>query len=86
MTNPLIPFKDFTKEPVKALLFIVIVAVGYLYVDVKVNYTKQIESQNIKIDKLERKIEILSDQLRRSDSALGAALSKISVLKDLGKI
>jgi hypothetical protein len=81
-----VTFKDFAKEPVKGLLFIVIIAVGYLYVDGKVNYTKQIESQNIKIEKLERKIEVLSDQLRKSDSALAAALSKISVLQDLGKI
>ena len=79
-------FKEFAKEPVKGLLFIVIVAVGYLYVDGKVNYTKQIESQNVKIEKLERKIETLSEQLRKSDSALAAALSKISVLQDLGKI
>lgn len=81
-----VPYREFAKEPVKGLLFIVILAVGYLYVDGKINYTKQIESQNIKIERLEKKVEILSDQLRKSDSALAAALSKISVLQDLGKI
>lgn len=79
-------FKDFAKEPVKGLLFIVIIAIGYLYVDGKVNYTQQIETQNAKIEKLEKRIETLSEQLRKSDSALAAALSKISVLQDLGKI
>lgn len=81
-----VSYREFAKEPVKGLLFIVILAVGYLYVDGKINYTKQIESQNIKIERLEKKVEILSDQLRKSDSALAAALSKISVLQDLGKI
>jgi hypothetical protein len=79
-------YADFAKEPVKGLLFLVVIAVGYLYVDNKINYTKQIETQNIKIERLEGKIEILSNQLRKSDSALAAALSKISVLQDLGKI
>ncbi len=85
MKSPL-SYADFAKEPVKGLLFLVVIAVGYLYVDNKINYTKQIETQNIKIERLEGKIEILSNQLRKSDSALAAALSKISVLQDLGKI
>ncbi len=37
--KPPISFKEFSKDPVKGLLFIVIIAVGYLYVDGKINYT-----------------------------------------------
>jgi prefoldin subunit 5 len=84
--KPPISFKEFAKEPVKGLLFIVIIAVGYLYVDGKINYTDQIETQGKKIEILEKKVETLTDQLRKSDSALSAAMSKISVLQDLGKI
>ena len=36
-----ISFKDFAKDPVKGLLFLVLIAVGYLYVDNKMNYTSQ---------------------------------------------
>lgn len=89
MANPIKPpisFKEFSKDPVKGLLFIVIIAVGYLYVDGKMNYTGQIESQGKKIEILETKVDVLSNQLRRSDSALSAAVSKITVLQDLGKI
>jgi hypothetical protein len=85
--NPLpISFKDFAKEPVKGLLFIVIIAVGYLYIDGKVNYNSQIEKQGEKIVVLENKVDALSNQLRKSDSALSSAVAKITLLQELGKI
>lgn len=84
--KPPISFKEFAKEPVKGLLFIVIIAIGYLYVDGKINYNNQIENQGKKIELLESKVDALSHQLRRSDSALSAAVSKITVLQELGKI
>jgi hypothetical protein len=81
-----ISFKDFSKDPVKGLLFIVLIAIGYLYVDGKMNYTGQITAQGEKIVVLEQKVQILTDQLRKSDSTLSAAASKIAVLQELGKI
>jgi hypothetical protein len=85
--NPLpISFKDFAKEPVKGLMFICLIAVGYLYVDGKVNYSNQIEKQGEKIEVLETKVDLLTNQLRKSDSALSSAVSKITTLQQLGKI
>jgi hypothetical protein len=84
--KPPISFKEFAKEPVKGLLFIVIIAIGYLYIDGKVNYNNQIEKQGKKIEVLETKVDLLTNQLRKSDSALSAAVSKISLLQELGKI
>jgi hypothetical protein len=81
-----ISFKDFSKDPVKGLLFIVLIAIGYLYVDGKMNYSNQIDKQGKKIEKLESKIDLLSNQLRRSDSALSGAISTINLLQQLGKI
>ena len=52
-----VSFKDFVKEPVKGMLFLVIIAIGYLYIDGKVNYTSQIENQGVKIEKLELKVK-----------------------------
>jgi len=86
-TNPLpISFKEFAKEPVKGLMFICLVAVGYLYVDGKVNYSNQIEKQGQKIEVLETKLDQITNQLRKSDSALSSAVSKIATLQELGKI
>ena len=81
-----ISFKEFAKEPVKGLMFICLVAVGYLYVDGKVNYSNQIEKQGQKIEILETKLDVLTNQLRKSDSALSSAMSKIATLQELGKI
>ena len=81
-----ISFKEFAKEPVKGLMFICIIAVGYLYVDIKLSNNAAQKAQNIKIEKLEAKVEQLTDQLRKSDSTLSAAASKIAVLQQLGKI
>ena len=84
--KPPISFKEFSKDPVKGLLFIVLVAIGYLYVDGKMNYNSQIEKQGKKIEKLETRIESLSTQLRKSDSTLSGAIATISILQQLGKI
>jgi len=84
--KPPISFKEFSKDPVKGLLFIVLIAIGYLYVDGKMNYSNQIDKQGRKIEKLELKIDVLSNQLRRSDSALSGAISTINLLQQLGKI
>jgi len=84
--KPPISFKEFAKEPVKGLMFICIIAVGYLYVDIKMSNTATQKAQNEKIEKMELKVEQLTDALRRSDSTLSAAASKIAVLQELGKI
>jgi hypothetical protein len=81
-----ISFEQFSKDPVKGFLFITLIAIGYLYVDQKLMYTEQIESQGSKIEKLEAKIDALGLQLKRSDSLLSATTSKILVLQELGKI
>jgi len=81
-----ISFKDFAKEPVKGVMFLCLLAVGYLYVDGKLNYNSQIKKQGEKIELLESKIDQLTNQLRKSDSSLSAAISKINTLQELGKI
>lgn len=81
-----ISFAEFVKEPVKGLMFICLIAVGYLYVDGKINYENQIEAQGKKIEALEIKIDVVSANLHRSDSLLAASLSKLTTLQELGKI
>lgn len=81
-----ISFNEFSKEPVKAILFMAVLAIGYLYVDNKLTYNEQIEKQGVKIEKLEAKIDALTLQLKRSDSLLAAAASRITTLQELGKI
>lgn len=81
-----VTFKEFSKEPVKAMLFIVTLAIGYLYVDMKMMYAKNIDGQSAKLDKVELKIDALTNQLRKSDSLLSASSTKLMVLSELGHI
>ncbi len=85
--NPLpISFSEFSKEPVKGVLFMAVLAIGYLYIDNKFTYNEQIEKQGVKIEKLEAKIDALTMQLKKSDSLLAAAASRIATLQELGRI
>lgn len=81
-----VSFKEFNKDPIKALLFITLLTIGYLYIDSKMMYTHQIEIQTAKIEKLEIKIDALTAQLRKSDSTLAVATAKMGLLQQLGKI
>lgn len=81
-----ISFDQFSKDPVKGLLFITILTIGYLYVDNKMNYQDQIESCSVKVEKLTLKIEILEDKLRKSDSTLARAAARLEILNETGRI
>lgn len=80
-----ISFEQFSKDPVKGLLFIVLVAIGYLYFDGKMNYQGQIEKHENKIEVLEGKVDLLSTALRRSDSALAVTVTKLEILTQMQK-
>jgi hypothetical protein len=80
-----ISFEQFSKDPVKGLLFIVLIAIGYLYVDGKMNYQSQIVKHEGKIVVLENKIDLLSTALKRSDSALAVTVTKLEILTQMSK-
>ena len=84
--KPPISFKEFSKDPVKGLLFIVLIAIGYLYVDGKMTNKDIIAKQDAKIEKLETKIDTLEDQLRIFIGQAAAAEAKNEVVNKLNKI
>jgi hypothetical protein len=67
-------------------LFVVLVAIGYLYVDVRSTFQGQAKNQDVKIEKLENRLDMVTNALRRCDSSLAAASTKLSTLEQLGKI
>lgn len=79
-------YKEFKKDPVKALLFITLSAIGYLYIDNKMNYQGQIETCYDKTIVLEDKVEKLNYKINRADSALAVATTKLKILTTLNKI
>ena len=78
-----VSFEQFSKDPVKGLLFIVLVAIGYLYIDGKMNYTQQIDKYNTEVIMLNQKVDKLTEHIRKSDSTLGYMISKVEMLQIL---
>ena len=81
-----VTFKEFSKNPVVGTLFIVLIAIGYLYIDVRSTFQNQGKSQDLRIEKLENRVDIVSQALRRSDSISAVSNTKLSTLEKLGKI
>jgi archaellum component FlaF (FlaF/FlaG flagellin family) len=81
-----VSFSEFQKNPVAAVAFCMLLVVGYLYVDLRSGYTEQIEKANNKIDALEIKIDKMAYALKRSDSALSAAITELRIINTLKKI
>lgn len=63
MPEPLpISYKDFLKNPIVGLLFICVLAIGYLYVDNRNTLQKQIEDLKVKVEGLEKENKQLNDK------------------------
>lgn len=80
-----ISFEQFSKDPVKGLLFMTLIVIGYLYIDGKMNYQSQITKHEEKIIVLENKVDLLSTALKRSDSALAVAVTRLEILTQMNQ-
>ena len=81
-----VSFEQFKKNPIAAVAFCMLLAVSYLYVDLRSGYKEQIEKSNQKIDALDLKIDRLSYALNKSDSALAAAITEIRIMNTMRKL
>jgi hypothetical protein len=79
-------FKSFSKNPVVGTMFLVIIGISVLYIDIRGNFNSQLESQSIKIEKLEEKMDAMGQSLIKCESAMSGANAKLSTLEQLGKI
>jgi fumarate reductase subunit C len=86
-TNPLpISFKEFAKNPIVGTLFLVLIAISYLYIDVRTTFKEQAASQNVRIDKVETRLDRVQESLRVSDSAKAVTTTQLQTLQQLGAI
>jgi len=86
-TNPFpVSFEEFKKNPVAGVAFCMLVAVSYLYYDGKSSYLDQIEKSNQKIDALEIKVDKMGYALKKSDSALAAAITELRIINTVKKL
>jgi outer membrane murein-binding lipoprotein Lpp len=78
-----VSFEQFAKDPLKAIMFLVVCAVGYLYVDNKMNLNTQIDKCDKNVQELNVKIDVLEERLRKSDSTLARAGAKLEMISEI---
>ncbi len=81
-----VSFEQFKKNPIAAVSFCMLLAVSYLYMDLRSGYKEQIEKANQKIELLDVKIDKLSYALKRSDSCLASAMTEIRIMQTMKKL
>jgi hypothetical protein len=81
-----VSFDQFRKNPVAAVAFCMLLAVSYLYMDLRSGYKEQIENSNKKIEALDLKIDRLGYALKKSDSALAAAITELRIINTVKKL
>lgn len=81
-----VTFDQFKKNPIAAVAFCMLVAVSYLYYDVKTGYADQIKISNEKMNNLELKIDRMNSALKKSDSALAAAITELRIINTVKKL
>ena len=58
-----ISFDQFKKNPISAIAFLLVIVVGYLYIDNKTVYAQQLNEHKIRIEKLEAEENIMEEKL-----------------------
>lgn len=81
-----VSFEEFKSNPIAAVAFCMLLVVGYLYIDLRSGYTEQIDKANKKIDAMEIKIDKMAYALKRSDSALSAAITELRIINTMKKL
>jgi hypothetical protein len=81
-----VSYKEFVKQPIVATLFIVLCGISALYVDVRSTFQDQAKAQNVRIEKIENRLDLVQNALRKSDSLSAVSTTKLQVLTDLKMI
>lgn len=59
---PGMSFKDFVKNPIVALLFMAVIAIGYLYIDNRTTLTNQVDHLQEEVKTLKKEYKELNDK------------------------
>lgn len=75
-----VSFDQFQKNPIAALAFVMMVVIGYLYIDQKMNASQSDERCHARVSELEVKLDKYIEHIRRLDSALAYTSAKNEML------
>jgi uncharacterized membrane-anchored protein YhcB (DUF1043 family) len=75
-----VSFEQFQKNPVAAIAFVALVAIGYLYVDQKMMNSKVDDRCQTRVIEVEVKVDKYTEHIRKLDSALAYTSAKNEML------
>ena len=86
-TNPLpVNFEQFQKNPVAAVAFCMLLAVSYLYFDLRANNQAQIDECRKEMAVLRAEQKQAYRALKTADSALSAAITELRIINSMKKL
>ena len=86
-TNTLpISFNDFKKNPVAGVAFCMLVAVSYLYMDLRASNQEQIDECRKEMAVLRSEQRQAYRMLKTADSALSAAITELRIINSMKKL
>lgn len=81
-----ITFKEFAKNPIVAVLFLALIAVGLMYKDMKGTVYMYTDSQDRRISLLEYRDSIKTQHIKHCDSSVAALNEKFNYLQAKNKV
>lgn len=86
-SNPLpISFDQFRKNPVAGVAFLALVGISYMYYDAKSSQSADKSAAIARIEKLEAKVEKLTNTVRTLDSALASTSTELRIINTVKKL
>jgi hypothetical protein len=86
-TNPLpISFDQFRKNPVAGVAFIALAGISYMYYDAKSTQSADKAASVLRMEKLELKVEKLTNTVRTLDSALASTSTELRIIHTVKKL
>lgn len=86
-SNPLpISFEQFRKNPVAGVAFLALAGISYMYYDAKSTQAADKAAAMARIEKLEAKVEKLTNTVRTLDSALASTSTELRIINTVKKL
>jgi hypothetical protein len=79
-------FKEFAKNPIVAVLFLCLLAIAFMYKDMKGSVLMYTDSQDRRISLLEYRDSIKSKHIKHCDSSVAALNEKFNYLQAKNKV
>lgn len=81
-----VSFEQFKKNPVAAVAFCMLVAVSYLYMDLRASNQEQIDECRKEMAVLRAEQKQAYKALKTADSALSAAITELRIINSMKKL